>query len=112
MFSVLFADDTTSLAKGPGLKDLTKFVNNKLKKMANWFRANKISVNAAKTKFIVFKTQNKPVNLQDCMIVCNSNEIGLQEDPFKISPIDRISNESNEKMLQLLGIRLGENLSL
>ncbi len=70
-----------------------------------------MSVNASKTKFIKFKTQNKPVNLQDCMIVCNSNETGLQEDPSKISPIDRISNESNEKMLQLLGILLDENLS-
>jgi hypothetical protein len=42
MFSALFADDTTGLAKGPVLKDLTFYVNDELRKMANWFRANKI----------------------------------------------------------------------
>jgi hypothetical protein len=111
MFSVLFADDTTSLAKGPVLKDLTNFVNIELRKMANWFRANKMSVNASKTKFIIFKTQNKPVNPQDCLIVYNSNEIGHQEDPSKIYQIDRISNEGDEKHFKLLGVLLDENLS-
>jgi hypothetical protein len=111
MFSVLFADDTTSLAKGPVLKDLTSYVNNELQKMANWFRANKMSVNASKTKFIIFKTHNKPVNPLECNIVYNSTEIGLPDDPNMISPIDRISHESNEKHFKLLGVLLDENLS-
>jgi hypothetical protein len=38
---IIVADDTTSLAKGPDLKDLTNYVNEELRKMANWFRANK-----------------------------------------------------------------------
>jgi hypothetical protein len=92
MFSVLFADDTTSLAKGPVLKDLTQFVNSELQKMANWFRANKMSVNASKTKFIIFKTYNKQVNPEDCIVVYNSTEIGLPDDPNMIYPIERISN--------------------
>jgi hypothetical protein len=69
MFSALFADDTTGLAKGPVLKDLTCYVNDELCKMANWFRANKMMVNASKTKFIIFRTHNKPVNPDDCNIV-------------------------------------------
>ncbi len=53
MFTVLFADDTTSLAKGLILDDVIKYVNCELQKMANWFRANKMSVNASKTKYII-----------------------------------------------------------
>ena len=41
MFSALFADDTTSLAKGLILADVITYVNCELQKMANWFRANK-----------------------------------------------------------------------
>jgi hypothetical protein len=111
MFSALFADDTTSLAKGHVLKDLSAYVNSELRKMANWFRSNKMSVNASKTKYIIFKTPNKYVNPLDCNIVYNSTEIGLPDDPNMISPIDRISNESNEKHFKLLGILLDENLS-
>jgi hypothetical protein len=68
MFSALFADDTTGLAKVPVLKDLTYYVNEELCKMENWFRANKMMVNASKTKFIIFRTHNKPVNPDDCNI--------------------------------------------
>jgi hypothetical protein len=54
LFSVLFADDTTGLGKGKNLPDLTNYVNGELQKILNWFRANKMAVNTAKTKFIVF----------------------------------------------------------
>jgi abortive infection bacteriophage resistance protein len=38
LFSVLFADDTTCLAKGFNLRDLTSYVSEELRKIANWFR--------------------------------------------------------------------------
>ncbi len=50
MFSVLFADDTTGLAKGANLQELISFVNLELQKMANWFRSNKMQLNASKLK--------------------------------------------------------------
>jgi hypothetical protein len=49
LFTVLFADDTTGLGKGKNLKDLTAYVNFELQKISNWFRANKMAVNAAKS---------------------------------------------------------------
>ena len=51
LFSVLFADDTVSLAKGRNLRELTVYVNEELRKLANWFRANKMALNVSKTKF-------------------------------------------------------------
>jgi hypothetical protein len=59
LFTVLFADDTTGLGKGKNLNDLTAYVNLELQKISNWFRSNKMAVNAAKTKFIVFRTRGK-----------------------------------------------------
>jgi hypothetical protein len=109
MFSVLFADDITSLAKGLILNDVIKYVNCELQKMANWFRANKLSLNASKTKYIIFRTHNKPVDPQICNVVYNSTEIGLPDDPALISLIDRIS--FTESSFKLLGVLFDEYLS-
>jgi hypothetical protein len=111
MFSVLFADDTTSLAKGLILNDVITYVNCELQKMANWFRSNKMSVNASKTKYIIFRTQNKPVDPLICNIVYNSTELGLPDDPALISPIDRISFNNAESSFKLLGVLFDEHLS-
>jgi hypothetical protein len=72
MFSALFADDTTSLAKGLILADVIAYVNCELQKMANWFRANKMCLNVSKTKYIIFRTQNKPVDPNICNVVYNT----------------------------------------
>jgi hypothetical protein len=111
LFSVLFADDTACLARGQNLKDLSNYVNEELRKIANWFRANKMALNVSKTKFIVFRTHNKPVNPLDCVISYNSTEIGLPDDPALISPIERIHSEGRETSFKLLGVLLDEYLS-
>jgi exonuclease III len=111
LFSILFADDTTCLAKGKVLSELTLYVNQELQKIANWFRSNKMAVNTSKTKFIVFRTHGKYVNPDDCKIMYNSTELGLADDPLQIMSIDRVSNESNEKSFKLLGVLFDEYLS-
>ena len=111
LFSLLFADDTTCLAKGKKLSELTNYVNIELQKIANWFRANKMAVNTSKTKFIVFRTHGKPINPDDCMISFNSNELGQIIDPSLINPIDRIHNNGPEKTFKLLGVLFDEYLT-
>jgi hypothetical protein len=100
LFSVLFADDTICLGNGKNLNELTAFVNAELKKIANWFRSNKMAVNTSKTKFIVFRTRGKRIDPRDCELVFNNNEIGKAEDPNLIFEIKRIHNEGDEKQLQ------------
>jgi hypothetical protein len=111
LFSALFADDTTCLGKGKNLSELTTFVNQELQKIANWFRSNKMAVNTAKTKFIVFRTRGKPINPRDCRLLFNSNEIGKPEDPALIYEIERVHSEGQLKSFKLLGILLDEYLS-
>jgi hypothetical protein len=111
MFSALFADDTTSLAKGLILADVIAYVNCELQKMANWFRANKMCLKASKTKYPIFRTLNKPVDPNICNVVYNTNEIGLPEDPALITPNERIFEDSQERSFKLLGVHFDEHLS-
>ncbi len=58
----MFADDTACLASNANLNELVKFVNQEIKKVARWFRSNKMAVNVSKTKFIIFHTKGKQVD--------------------------------------------------
>jgi len=108
LFSILFADDTTCLAKGKTLFELTNYVNAELQKLSNWFISNKMAVNTSKTKFIVFRTHGKKINNEDCILLFNNNEIGKPTDNSLIFPIDRIHNDGNEKSFKLLGVLFDE----
>jgi hypothetical protein len=111
MFSALFADDTTGLAKGYVLQDVINYVNVELQKMANWFRANKMCLNASKTKYIIFRTHNKPVDPLVCNVVYNCTELGQPNDPNLVTPIERISFDNPESSFKLLGVLFDEFLS-
>merc|ERR1712208_30340 len=58
-FSILFADDTNSLAKGSNLTELVKNVNHELQKVTEWLAANKLSLNIKKTHFMLFTPKKK-----------------------------------------------------
>jgi len=111
LFSVLFADDTTCLSKGKNLQELLTNVKDELQKIAVWFRSNKMAVNTSKTKFIVFRTQGKRIDVNDCVLTFNNNEPGQPENPSLISNIDRIYCDGNEKNFKLLGVLFDEYLS-
>ena len=111
LFSVLFADDTTCLAKDSNLNNLILYINDELRKIANWFRSNKMALNTSKTKYIIFRTHGKPIDPDSCNIVYNSTELGMEDDQNLISPIQRIHNNGDEKSFKLLGIHFDEYLS-
>ena len=52
------------------------YINTELNKMAVWFRANKMAVNAEKTKYIIFHTKNKRVDPGNSVLVFDNNEPG------------------------------------
>ncbi|XP_065684224.1 uncharacterized protein LOC136096636 [Hydra vulgaris] len=69
---VLFADDTNIFFSGSNLKFVFSTVNTELINLNEWFKANKLSVNIDKTKYILFtkpsKTDNIPLKLPDLFI--------------------------------------------
>ncbi len=69
----MFADDTAGLASGDNLPELFNSVNIEIKKIARWFRANKMAVNVGKTKYIIFHTRGKAIN-NNLRLIYDDNE--------------------------------------
>jgi hypothetical protein len=114
LLTFLFADDTTCLDSDSHLPTLIDRVNTELQKLSNWFRSNKMAVNTSKTKFIIFHSKGKPVNIAPNSIIFNSNEIGLPNNPDLLTPIDRIYSKNpnkKDRSFKLLGVLLDENLT-
>ena len=52
---VLYSDDTNAFYSNPCLKTLYNTIQNEMNKVVKWLNANKLSINASKTKFVIFK---------------------------------------------------------
>ena len=56
-----FADDTNLLHINSSIKQLNRLLNNDLKSLCNWLKANKIALNVTKTELLFFRHPNKKV---------------------------------------------------
>ena len=54
MKSILFADDTNLFYSGDKLSQVCETVSTELGKLHRWFQVNKLSLNIAKTNFMIF----------------------------------------------------------
>ena len=54
LFSILFADDTTIIIEGQNYKNLILTLNTELDNLDVWLQANKLTLNTAKTHYMVF----------------------------------------------------------
>ena len=53
---ILFADDTTILYSHKDINSKINLINEELNEVSNWFKANKLSVNASKTNYMILGT--------------------------------------------------------
>ena len=75
---ILFADDTTVFYSNSNLNTLYDTINTELKEVCNWFKCNKLSLNASKTNLMFIGTphQTKQINdsrhihLDGCKLTC------------------------------------------
>ena len=56
---LLFVDDTKLFANGTDLESLQTCVNKDLLAIAEWLKANKLSLNVKKTHYMIFNTKRK-----------------------------------------------------
>ena len=56
---ILYADDTNILFSHKNETTLYNIVNNELINVCDWFKANRLQMNADKTKYMIFRTHNK-----------------------------------------------------
>ena len=53
---MLFSDNTTLLHSHPDISSRINLINKELREISNWIKANKLSVNASKTNYMVLGT--------------------------------------------------------
>jgi hypothetical protein len=71
---ILFADDTNILYSDVCLKTLNETIQIEMNKITDWLNVNKLSINTAKTKLILFRSKNKKPKC-DLRISINSETI-------------------------------------
>ena len=69
-----FADDTNIFYSNSNIRTLTKTVNEELKNVSDWLKANKHSLSIKKTQLLIFKTKNKKINQQVNITLNNANK--------------------------------------
>jgi hypothetical protein len=99
LFTSLFADDTGLLMSSNNLDSLFMKVNQELEKAADWFCANKLTLNVSKTKYLIFRNKKMPIFPEKHKL-----KIGNEY-------IERIGDNCREKYFKFVGMRLDEYLS-
>ena len=98
-FSILYADDTTLQKSSNNLIDLYSSANDELIKLADWFKANKLTLNVSKTKYILFRNNLKAIDFSKLQLLIDNENI------------DRIGQGCNEESFKFVGIYLDEFLT-
>jgi hypothetical protein len=62
--SIIFADDTTVYASSNSLTRLYNIINSDLNSLADWFYANKLSLNVSKTHYVLFSRHKVTIDLE------------------------------------------------
>ena len=96
-FPRMYADDTNVTFSAPTIPDLESQINSELKHIYLWLKANKLSLNVAKTEFMIIGSRQKLQSLNDYTI--NINVDGVQV------------NQTQTTHSKSLGLNIDENLS-
>ena len=96
LFSSLFADDTMLTKSSNDIKQLQDISNIELEKVSSWFKANKLSLNISKTKYMIFRNDKMPKI---------SNNFELLIDNTKL---ERVGKDFETKSFKFVGVHLDE----
>ena len=94
---LLFADDTTILFSSSDIVSKIPMINRELSEVSNWFKANKLSVNATETNYMIMGTQHM-TSMEDHSV----GNVDIILDKTKLKRVDKT---------KFLGVTIDENLS-
>ena len=83
--SRMFADDPSISYEANTLVDLENVINSQLKKLSCWLKANKLSLNLAKTEFMVIGSCQR-------LHTQNNDQINIKTDGKKINKVDEVKS--------------------
>ena len=99
LFTLLFADDTTFQLEGDNVHNLIIRANLELLKAQEWFTSNKLTLNAKKTKLILFSPKGlKPQTLSPNLVLGGVD-------------VERIGAGEKNKSVRFLGVWVDDELS-
>ena len=90
---ILFADDTNLFLQHQNLNQMIQIANQEIKNVSQWLDSNKLTLTVSKTKFMIFKTTRKKINM-----------------PVRITIKDKL-NKEQVKSAKFRGIRIDENMT-
>ena len=73
-YPIIFADDTTLFVSSTNVENVLTLLNEDILNLAEWFKANKLSLNLSKTNYILFTT-SLPVRALDITFSIGSHTI-------------------------------------
>ena len=94
----LFADDTSILCSNKNLKSLQLEVNVELNKLCEWLTANKPTLNAKKSNYVIFRNYSKKLTFHPTLNI-------FDNDKMSFSPLEC------KDYVQYLGILIDKNLN-
>ena len=80
LHTVKFADDSNFVIKGKDLPSLSETLNNELKNVSEFFKANKLKLNAKKTKLVCFRRKGRDVNFDEHPVYLDSEKLDFEEE--------------------------------
>ena len=74
IFPLMFADDTNFFVSGSNAENLVTVMNGEMKKVVKWMKINKLSLNVAKTNYMIFTPPRYKIT-SSCKVMINDTLI-------------------------------------
>ena len=78
--SVIFADDTNLITTGSDLLEVVEALNRELSNINDFFKANKLKLNAKKTKMVCFRKKKPPKDLEKASVMLDGEKLEFEEE--------------------------------
>lgn len=72
---IMYADDISVTYKSKSVEDLQNQMRTDVKKINSWMETNLLKINETKTKYIIFETRNKKIDVTSCVVSLNGHII-------------------------------------
>lgn len=73
--AIMYADDTAIVVTAHHTVELENIANTELEKISDWFLTNKLTINAKKTKYILFHSKKKSILSSDITLTINQTQL-------------------------------------
>ena len=77
---IMFADDTNLFISDSNIENLFETMNEELRKVANWFKANKLSLNISKTKYSLFHSTRKRKDIPNILPPLHIDNVSVKRE--------------------------------